>query len=458
MLYLRFGVLFELACFRSPKIVKFLLMQFLNFYKYNFKNLILITSIIGTLFCGFSEELHAQKKYVVVLDAGHGGKDSGNLGNGYREKNIALRVALDVGKELLTAKDIEVVYTRKTDVFVELHNRAKIANSKNADLFVSIHCDAFTRSEPHGASTFVLGLSGNKENLEIAKKENAVILLEDNYKQNYDYDPNSPESLIGLSVLQEENLDNSLGIAGLIQDNFVSLRRFNRKVKQANFLVLRETVMPSVLVELGFLTNKAEGKFLNTRQGQIKMAKAIAKAIRNYVNRLKVNTVNRSAPIEVTVVKDKDKKKKPAVKKPVVKKPVKKEVVKVTPPKKKETKKVVAQNKTPKTTPKQKPKSKPVVTKTSVKKSSTEQGILFRVQIAASKKKLSTKSFNFKGLENVKMKVIDDYYKYFYGETPSFKKIKEILKEVKPKGFKDAWIVAFKNGQKISLKEALKSQ
>ncbi|CAL2110040.1 N-acetylmuramoyl-L-alanine amidase [Tenacibaculum sp. 190130A14a] len=423
-------------------------MQFLNFYKNNLKNFILITSVISSLFCGFSGEAYAQKKYVVVLDAGHGGKDSGNLGNGYREKNIALRVALDVGKELLTAKDIEVVYTRKTDVFVELHNRAKIANTKNADLFVSIHCDAFTKAEPHGASTFVLGLSGNKENLEIAKKENAVILLEDNYKQNYDYDPNSPESLIGLSVLQEENLDNSLGIAGFIQDNFVSLKRFNRKVKQANFLVLRETVMPSVLVELGFLTNKAEGRFLNTRQGQIKMAKAIAKAIKKYVDRLKVNTVNRSAPIAVTVVKDK------ATKKKTVKSPVKKEVVKTVPPKKKESKKVVAKNTKTKTPP----KTKTVTSKKTIAKSTSEKGVVFRVQIAASKKKLSTKSFNFKGLDNVKMKVLDDYYKYFYGETSSFKKIKEILKEVKPKGFKDAWIVAFKNGQKISIKEALKSQ
>lgn len=251
-------------------------MQFLNFRKYNISKISLIILTSLTVLCGGISSALAQKKYTVVLDAGHGGKDPGNLGNGFREKHIALRVALDVGKELSTSKDINVVYTRKNDVFIELHNRAKIANDNKADLFVSIHCDAFRKSEPHGASTFVLGLSGNKENLEIAKKENSVILLEDNYQQNYDYDPNSPESVIGLSVLQEENLENSLGIAGLVQNNFVALKRNNRKVKQANFLVLRETVMPSVLIELGFLTNKAEGSFLNSRKGQLQMAKSIA--------------------------------------------------------------------------------------------------------------------------------------------------------------------------------------
>ena len=456
MLYLRFGVLFELAYFRSPKIVKFLLMQFLKFYKYNFKQITFITSVVAFLFFGFTIKTHAQKKYTVVLDAGHGGKDSGNLGNGYKEKNIALRVALDVGKELLTAKDIEVVFTRKTDVFVELHNRAKIANNKKADLFVSIHCDAFTKPDPHGASTFVLGLRGNDENLEIAKRENAVILLEDNYEQNYDYDPNSPESLIGLSVLQEQNLDNSLALAGLIQTNFVSLKRNNRRVKQDNFLVLRETVMPSVLVELGFLTNKDEGKFLNTREGQIKMAKAIAKAITNYVDRLKINTVNRSAPIEVTVVKKEEPKEKPQKKDTVI---AKNDVPKKQEPKKiievpKEEKKEVTQVKK-ETKPVEVTKSEPKVdTKTEVTK---EIGVLFRVQIAASKRKLDIKGFNFKGLENIEVLEIDEYYKYFHGKTSSFQEIKTVLNEVKSKGFSDAWIVAFKNGQKVSVQEALKS-
>ncbi|WP_417800800.1 N-acetylmuramoyl-L-alanine amidase family protein [Tenacibaculum sp.] len=396
-------------------------MQFLNFRKYNISKLSLIILTSITILYGGILSVSAQKKYTVVLDAGHGGKDPGNLGSGFREKNIALRVALDVGKELLTSKDIEVVYTRKKDVFVELHNRAKIANDKKADLFVSIHCDAFRRSDPHGASTFVLGLSGNKENLEIAKKENSVILLEDNYKQNYDYDPNSPESVIGLSVLQEENLENSLGIAGLVQNNFVAIKRNNRKVKQANFLVLRETVMPSVLIELGFLTNKNEGKFLNSRSGQIKMAKSIAQAIRKYFERLKLNTISETLTVNAPLVEKE-------ISKPVIKKETPKQVVKKeTPPKKKTT------------------ESKPVST-----------DVVFRIQIAASRKKLSTSSF--KGLENVESLFIDDYYKYYYGNSPSLSGIKKVLPEVRRKGYKDAWVVAFKNGKRISIKEALKNR
>ncbi len=416
-------------------------MQFLKSCKYNLSKLSFIFLIIFCDFFSFSVEVSAQKKYTVVLDAGHGGKDSGNIGNGYREKKIALQVALDVGKELLTAKDINVVYTRKKDVFVELHNRAKIANTKKADLFVSIHCDAFTKESPHGASTFVLGLRGNNGNFEIAKRENAVILLEDNYKQNYDYDPNSPESLIGLSVLQEENLDNSLSIASMIQDNFISLKRNNRRVKQDNFLVLRETVMPSVLIELGFLTNKSEGRFLNTRSGQIKMAKAIAKAIKKYIQGVKLNDVNNA--VAVTKKKPTPKKTKPIVKK--------------TTPKKKEEKKVVAAKKEIKRTPK-KIVVKAPVKKSPVVKKKVNSVVEFKVQIAASKKYLDENNFNFKGLKNVESMFIDDYYKYYYGNTSDFVEIKKILTKVRKTGYKDAWVVAFKDGQRISIKEALKNR
>nr|WP_299032860.1 N-acetylmuramoyl-L-alanine amidase [uncultured Tenacibaculum sp.] len=387
-------------------------MQFLNFRKYNISkiSLIIITSL--TVLLGEASSVFAQKKYTVVLDAGHGGKDPGNLGNGFREKHIALRVALDVGKELSTSKDINVLYTRKKDVFIELHNRAKIANDNKADLFVSIHCDAFRKSEPHGASTFVLGLSGNKENLEIAKKENSVILLEDNYKQNYDYDPNSPESVIGLSVLQEENLENSLGIAGLVQNNFVALKRNNRKVKQANFLVLRETVMPSVLIELGFLTNKNEGKFLNSRKGQLQMAKSIAKAIEKYFERVKLNTISETITVNAPSIDNEESK-------PVIKK-VKPEEKAVTTPKK--------------------PSSK----------------VEFKIQVAASRKKLPITTF--KELKNIELLFIDNYYKYYYGNSSSLSGIKKLLPEVRSKGYKDAWVVAFKNGKRISIKEALKNR
>ena len=189
-------------------------MNFLQIHKFytKVKNLFFLTLFAFIFFFSFAS-LYAQKSYTIVLDAGHGGKDPGNLGNGYKEKNIALKVALLVGAELKKNKDIKVIYTRKTDVFIDLWKRGDVANTAKAALFVSFHCDSHT-SSAYGAGTFVLGLRGNKENLEIAKRENAVILLEDNYEKRYKgFDPNSAESVIGLSLLQEENLDKSLEIA-----------------------------------------------------------------------------------------------------------------------------------------------------------------------------------------------------------------------------------------------------
>jgi N-acetylmuramoyl-L-alanine amidase len=334
----------------------------------------------------------AQKKYVIVLDAGHGGKDPGNLGNGYREKNIALKTALVVGEKLSKHKDINVIYTRNKDVFIDLWKRGDIANHANADLFVSIHCDSHT-SNAYGAGTFVLGLRGNKKNLEIAKRENAAIFLEDNYKERYKgFDSNSAESVIGLSLLQEENLDKSLTMASLIQNKLTkNLKRLDRKVKQDNFQVLRETIMPSVLVELGFLTNKKEGRFLNSSKGQEQMGGAIADAILNYVNNLKLNTVTNP----FTDVVDED-----------------------------------------------------------YKISSIE----YKVQIASGKNKIATKSYNFKGLRDIQRVKVGTYYKYYYAITSNYSRVKKSLQTAKQKGYRSAFIVAFKNGEKISVQEAVKMQ
>ena len=209
--------------------------------------------------------LHAQNKpFVVVLDAGHGGHDSGNRGNGYYEKKIALTIALKIGAQLEKTPGIKVIYTRKKDVFVDLIERANIANKADADLFVSIHCDAFTSSRAFGAGTFVLGLHENERNFKVAQKENSVIFLEENYEQKYDgFDPNDPESVISLILMQETYLDQSINAASTIQKSFVNnLKRKDRTVKQAGFVVLKYTYMPSVLVETGFLTNSSEGAFL----------------------------------------------------------------------------------------------------------------------------------------------------------------------------------------------------
>ncbi|MFY0629266.1 MAG: N-acetylmuramoyl-L-alanine amidase [Flavobacteriaceae bacterium] len=342
-----------------------------------------------------------EKTFTIVLDAGHGGKDPGNIGNGYREKNIVLKVVKEIGKELDKIKGIKVIYTRKKDVKIDLWKRGEIANKAKADLFVSVHCDAHT-SNAFGAGTFVLGLKGNRANLEIAKRENAVILKEANYKKKYQgFDSNSAGSVIGLSLLQEENLDKSLVIASLIQNNFASkLKRKDRKVKQDNFQVLRETIMPSVLVELGFLTNKKEGRYLNSKKGQQEMAKAIAKAIEKYVNQLQLNTID--AVTDDVVIVDEE----PVVIEEVVKEEEKKEA-------------------------------------------------FFKIQIASSRKKIATKSYNFKGLRNVERVKVGRYYKYYYGNTSNYKEVKVSLQKAKRKGYSSAFIAAFKNGEKISLKEAL---
>ena len=338
--------------------------------------------------------LEAQQKFKVVLDAGHGGTDPGNLGitgHNYYEKDIVLNIALEVGKLLQKEKDIEVIYTRKDDTFIELDLRGEIAQKSKANLFISIHCDAFNSPYAFGAGTFVLGLHENDRNFEIAKKENSVILMEDNYKEKYaGFDPNSPESVIGLTLMQEEYLDQSLMIASMIQNNFVKdLNRNDRLVKQAGFLVLRNTFMPSVLIETGFLTNKNEGAYLNSKKGQQEMAMAIYKGIISYKKQYDDNVVAEVKP---------------------------------------------------------KPEVKPKTSGSRVFK-----GVDFKVQIASSSKKVKTDSYNFKGLKGIERVKIGAHHKYYYGNTSDYNRVKEFQKEAKNKGYGSAFVVAFKNGQKVSV-------
>jgi len=224
----------------------------------------------------------------IVIDAGHGGKDPGNLGTGRyktREKDIALDVALRVGEYIEKQfPEINVMYTRSTDVFIGLDGRADIANEAKADLFISIHCNAFTNPESNGVETFVLGLHRNKENLQVAMKENSAIFLEDDYKTKYEgFDPNSAESIIALTIMQSAYLQQSLSISSYIQNQFKSrVGRRDRGVKQAGFLVLRKTTMPSILVELGFLTHASEEDFLNSENGKSYMSSAIFRGFKEY--------------------------------------------------------------------------------------------------------------------------------------------------------------------------------
>jgi N-acetylmuramoyl-L-alanine amidase len=361
--------------------------------------LILFSSILFSSFEFYN--YNTIKPFVVVLDAGHGGHDPGNVGNGYKESDIALSIVLKIGAELEKNPNIKVIYTRKKNVFVELFERGAIANRADADLFVSVHCDSHT-SNAYGAGTFVLGLHANKRNMEVAKKENEVILLEENYQENYaGYDPNSPESFIGLTLMQEEYLDQSIMLASLIQNNFIKkLKRKDRSVKQAGFIVLHQSYMPSVLVETGFLTNKTEGAYLNSKKGQKEMASSIAQAILSYKKNIELATIDTQINIDQNEIK----------KEPTA------SGEKVYP------------------------------------------GVTFKVQLAAGSKKLALKPYNFKGLTEISRDFEGKMFRYYYGSSSDYSKIL-IMKDVaQQKGYSTCYIVAFKNGEKVKLADVLKSE
>jgi N-acetylmuramoyl-L-alanine amidase len=365
--------------------------------------LFLVLAVCTVIFNSFkNHNNNTEKPFVVVLDAGHGGHDPGNTGNGFKEADIALSIVLKLGEALEKNTEIKVIYTRKKDVFVELFERGAIANRADADLFVSVHCDSHT-TQAYGAGTFVLGLHANKRNMEVAKKENEVIFLEENYKENYaGYDPNSPESFIGLTLMQEEYLDQSIMLASLVQNNFVNrLKRKDRSVKQAGFIVLHQSYMPSVLIETGFLTNKKEGTYLNSKKGQQEMATSIADAIISYKKNIQIATIDSKNPV---ITQD-------------------------------EIDNAIA-----------------------TVEEKIYEGITFKVQLAASSKKLDTKPYNFKGLKNISREKEGKFYKYYYGGTSNYNEIQLMKTFAREKGYSSSYIVAFKNGEKLKLSDVINSE
>jgi N-acetylmuramoyl-L-alanine amidase len=376
----------------------------MNFIMLNKSRFILL--FFGLFLIG-SSSFYAQSKskFKVVLDAGHGGKDPGAIYYGVKEKDIALDVTLRVGKILENNPEIKVSYTRKTDVFIELIDRPKIANKEDADFFISIHCNGAKSAQAYGTETFVMGLSRSAANLEVAKKENSVILLESNYQEKYKgFDPNKPESLIGMKLLQEEYLNQSIDLASKIETNFVSSnKRYSRGVKQAPLWVLDASYMPGVLIELGFLSNKAENNYLSSENGKNEMAQAIAKAIVNYKRELQGLAAETNFSTE-------------------------------------EPQKYNA----------------PVDDTNNSNQVISSNGIIFKVQISASGTKLETLPKNFKGLSPISREQDGKLYKYFYAEETDFEQIKKRLEEAKKKGFSSAYVVAYKEGLKISVSEALK--
>ncbi|MGY5352661.1 N-acetylmuramoyl-L-alanine amidase family protein [Wenyingzhuangia sp. IMCC45533] len=365
-------------------------------FKYHkFSSMVLKLLFLLTFSIGFNHITAQNKKpFVVVLDAGHGGKDPGKVGyRGAKEKDVALSIVLKTGKILQGLPNVKVMYTRKSDVFVDLWKRGNIANDADADLFVSVHCNAHT-SQAIGAETWVLGLHANERNFRVAKAENEVILQEDNHKERYQgFDPKSPTSVIGLSLEQEEYLDQSLLLASLIQEEFEKkLKRVNRGVKQAGFVVLYQTYMPSVLIETGFLTNKIEGKYLYSKAGQLQMSKAIANSITDYYKRQQLNVADRDFMPNIELNSEKSK-------------------------------------------------------EDSHQHEANQQQLFYKVQVASGKSRISTSSYNFKGLKGIERVKVGKYYKYYYGKFHNISDASKALSTVKNKGFKSAFVASFNTNE-----------
>jgi N-acetylmuramoyl-L-alanine amidase len=369
---------------------------------FNLKSNLLLL-LVACSFLGFAQ---SGSKFKVVLDAGHGAKDPGTQHNGHVEKKINLAIVLKVGEILEQNPNIEVIYTRKTDVFIDLVERADIANRANANIFVSIHCDAIRRTEASGYQTFVMGMNKNASNLAVSKRENAVITLEKDYKQKYEgYDPNNPGSMIGATLLQEEYMENSIALASKIQEKFAKdTSRKNRGVTQAPFMVLHKASMPRVLIETGFISNPTEGNLLDSEGGQQQIAEAIAEAITSYKREYFGEGAGDYVP-------------------------------------EKPSKLIIEKEETP----------------TETATSDDNSGIIFKIQIAAANKKIETKPKNFKGLKDISfVNESGNFYKYMYGNTSSYETAKKNLEEAKKKGYKSAYILAFKDGKKIDVKDAIK--
>ncbi|MDX9769294.1 MAG: N-acetylmuramoyl-L-alanine amidase [Tenuifilaceae bacterium] len=379
-------------------------------------SLLAIVWVVGVILvnpmAGYSQEIYKLRK--VVIDPGHGGRDAGAIGRKAKEKDIVLNVSLLVGKYIEeNLPDVEVIYTRRTDEFVPLEKRSQIANENEADLFISIHCNANPSRSPYGTETYVMGLHKSQDNLDVAMRENAVIAYEEDYTSKYEgYDPTSAESYIIFSLMQNSFLDQSLNIASLIQDEFRErARRRDRGVKQAGFVVLWQNSMPSVLVELGFLSNPKEEEYLITSEGQAYLASAIYRAFRDYKHLLE----SRSA---FTAENQFDQ--------------------------------VLSSSKTAEAT-----------TLTSqwsdeqqgVKPAAIGNGLHYKVQVTASSNPIPATSPIFTKLSNVEELAVDGLFKYLVGSKSTYTETVAFCQQVR-EHFPDAFIVAFKDGKQIPLDQA----
>ena len=366
-----------------------------------------------------------EKITTVVIDPGHGGKDTGALGAISKEKDLNLTVALLAGDYIKkNLPDVNVIYTRERDVFVGLNERAMIANRNNADVFISIHCNSTDSkgASAVGAETFVLGEHKNAANLQVAKNENSAILYEEDASEQYgDFDLNSPEAYIALSLFQQEYLNQSLQLAANVQEQFSKrVGRKDRGVQQAGFLVLWKTAMPSILIELGFISNAAEERFLASESGQIYMASAIYRAFRDFKMSFEgENSAMRKVETEETVT--------------------------IEEPSPAEEEKPITEE-------------KPVVVETPVvvEKPVVEEKptVSFKVQFFISDTKVSANDKRIANIKDVDYYEYNGSYRYTSGNFRTKEEAFARQKEVQKQGYPDAWVVCFINGERVSMREA----
>jgi N-acetylmuramoyl-L-alanine amidase len=363
------------------------------------------------------------KPFTIIIDAGHGGKDPGALGSIVREKDVVLDVALRFGKLINENNpEVNVMYTRQTDIFIPLEKRTDIANKAKANLFISIHSDWIDNKSVHGASTYTLGQNRSQENFEIAKRENSVILLEDNYKKRYEgFDPNSAESYIMFEFMQDNYMNQSIKFASILQKKFTDSGRYDRGVRQAAFWVLRGASMPSTLVELGFLTNRDEEIFLKSDAGRSQMAECLYKAFAVFKN-----DYERKSGVKIESSRDT----RNNVDTPETKMnrfaQVKDDIIKDT------SKSIMVKNDNPK----------------------NDNVIVFKIQLLLSPKLINKNDRRFKGIE-MEYYIDKGIYKYTFGSWTNFKDADNKRKDLSAQ-FPDAFVIAFKNGQRMTIDEAKK--
>lgn len=353
------------------------------------------------------------KDFVVVIDAGHGGHDPGAIGKISKEKNINLNVALKVGNLIKNnCDDVKVIYTRSKDVFIPLDRRAEIANNAKADLFISIHTNALANNRTaKGASTWTLGLAKSDANLEVAKRENSVILYESDYQTRYaGFNPNSAESYIIFEFMQDKYMEQSVHLASLMQKQFRhTCKRLDRGVHQAGFLVLKASAMPSILIELGFISTPEEERYLNSETGATTMAKGIYHAFLNYKREHEIRLTGVSKTVIPTEQKEQD---------------IEKE------------------------------NDRPVTVQKVAESATNDNEITFKIQILTSSKPLAKNDKRLKGLKGVDYYKEKDIYKYTYGASGNYNKVLRTKRTITAK-FKDAFIIAFRDGEKMNVNEAI---